>query len=78
MAWLAMRGCAWVNGVSQLHGAVSRRLFAGLFPRWPLAGGPDRACHQRRACADLGFARADALVDPAPLARIAGGATCRR
>ncbi len=35
MAWLAMRGCSWVNGVSQLHGAVSRRLFAGLFPRWP-------------------------------------------
>lgn len=35
MAWLAMRGCSWVNGVSQLHGAVSRRLFAELFPRWP-------------------------------------------
>jgi len=35
MAWLAVRGCSWVNGVSQLHGAVSRRLFAGLFPRWP-------------------------------------------
>jgi starch phosphorylase len=35
MAWLAVRGCAWVNGVSRLHGAVSRRLFAGLFPRWP-------------------------------------------
>ena len=35
MAWLAMRGCSWVNGVSQLHGVVSRRLFAGLFPRWP-------------------------------------------
>jgi starch phosphorylase len=35
MAWLAMRGCSSVNGVSQLHGAVSRRLFAELFPRWP-------------------------------------------
>jgi glycogen phosphorylase len=35
MAWLALRGCSWVNGVSQLHGAVSRRLFSGLFPRWP-------------------------------------------
>jgi len=35
MAWLAMRGCSWVNGVSQLHGVMSRRLFAGLFPRWP-------------------------------------------
>lgn len=35
MAWLAVRGSAWVNGVSRLHGAVSRRLFASLFPRWP-------------------------------------------
>jgi len=35
MAWLAVRGCGWVNGVSQLHGTVSRRLFAGLFPRRP-------------------------------------------
>ncbi len=35
MAWLAMRGCSHVNGVSRLHGEVSRRLFAGLFPRWP-------------------------------------------
>jgi glycogen phosphorylase len=36
MAWLALRGSSWVNGVSALHGAVSRRLFAGLFPRWPV------------------------------------------
>jgi starch phosphorylase len=35
MAWLAVRGSSWVNGVSRLHGAVSRRLFAGVFPRWP-------------------------------------------
>jgi starch phosphorylase len=35
MAMLAMRGCSVVNGVSQLHGAVSRRLFQPLFPRWP-------------------------------------------
>jgi starch phosphorylase len=35
MAWLAVRGCSWANGVSRLHGTVSRRLFAGLFPRWP-------------------------------------------
>ena len=36
MAWLAVRGCSRVNGVSQRHGDVSRRLFAGLFPRWPI------------------------------------------
>jgi starch phosphorylase len=35
MAWLAMRGCSSVNGVSQLHGHVSRELFAGLFPGRP-------------------------------------------
>lgn len=35
MAYLAMRGSGAVNGVSLLHGRVSRRLFAPLFPRWP-------------------------------------------
>jgi starch phosphorylase len=39
-AYLAIRGSSSVNGVSQLHGAVSRRLFAGLFPRWPDAEVP--------------------------------------
>jgi starch phosphorylase len=35
MAYLAMRGSGAVNGVSRLHGQVSRRLFLPLFPRWP-------------------------------------------
>ena len=35
MAYLAIRGSGAVNGVSQLHGKVSRRLFEQLFPRWP-------------------------------------------
>ncbi|MBN2163280.1 MAG: alpha-glucan family phosphorylase [Pontiellaceae bacterium] len=35
MAYLAMRGSGAVNGVSHLHGKVSRRLFQSLFPRWP-------------------------------------------
>ncbi len=35
MAFLAARTCARINGVSQLHGEVSRRIFQGLFPRWP-------------------------------------------
>jgi starch phosphorylase len=35
MAWLAIRGSGAINGVSRLHGKVSRRLFAPLFPRWP-------------------------------------------
>jgi len=36
MAYLAIRGSGAINGVSRLHGEVSRRLFAPLFPRWPL------------------------------------------
>jgi starch phosphorylase len=35
MAYLAIRGSGAINGVSRLHGGVSRRLFADLFPRWP-------------------------------------------
>lgn len=35
MAWLAIHGSGAVNGVSRLHGEVSRRLFQSLFPRWP-------------------------------------------
>ncbi|HFE47810.1 MAG TPA: alpha-glucan family phosphorylase [Chromatiaceae bacterium] len=35
MAWLAIHGSGAVNGVSRLHGEVSRRLFQALFPRWP-------------------------------------------
>lgn len=35
MAYLAVRGSGAVNGVSALHGKVSRRIFQVLFPRWP-------------------------------------------
>jgi starch phosphorylase len=35
MAYLAIRGCGAVNGVSRLHGQVSRKLFEPLFSRWP-------------------------------------------
>ncbi len=35
MAYLAIRGSRAVNGVSRLHGKVSRQLFQPLFPRWP-------------------------------------------
>jgi starch phosphorylase len=36
MAYLAVRGSGAVNGVSRLHGKVSRRIFMPLFPRWPV------------------------------------------
>ncbi len=35
MAYLGIRGSGSVNGVSRLHGQVSRRLFQQLFPRFP-------------------------------------------
>jgi len=35
MAFLAMRGSGMINGVSRLHGEVSRGIFQLLFPRWP-------------------------------------------
>ena len=40
MAYLAIRGSGAVNGVSRLHGSVSRRLFQNLFARWPEAEVP--------------------------------------
>ena len=40
MAYLAIRGSGSVNGVSRLHGRVSRHLFESLFPHWPAAEVP--------------------------------------
>ncbi len=43
MAYLATRGAGAVNGVSRLHGEVTREIFQPLFPRWPTAEVP--ICH---------------------------------
>jgi starch phosphorylase len=40
MAYLALRGSGRVNGVSKLHGEVSRQIFQPLFPYWPQAEVP--------------------------------------
>jgi len=40
MAYLAIRGSGAVNGVSQLHGNVSRHIFEPLFPKWPAVDVP--------------------------------------
>ncbi|MBV8054356.1 MAG: alpha-glucan family phosphorylase [Deltaproteobacteria bacterium] len=37
MAYLALHGSGAVNAVSELHGKVSRRIFAPLFNGWPLS-----------------------------------------
>jgi starch phosphorylase len=42
MAYLALRCSGHVNGVSRLHGEVSRRLFQPLFARWPRSEVPIR------------------------------------
>ncbi len=43
MAYLALRGSGFVNGVSRLHGRVSRRIFQDLYPSWPPAEVPVHA-----------------------------------
>jgi len=40
MAFLAVRGSGQINGVSKLHGKVSRHIFQPLFPRWPMEDVP--------------------------------------
>jgi starch phosphorylase len=35
MTYLAIRGSGAINGVSRLHGQVSRHIFRSFFPRWP-------------------------------------------
>lgn len=40
MAYLAIRGSSYINGVSKLHSAVSKELFSPLFPRWPITEVP--------------------------------------
>ena len=35
LAYLAAHTCSAINGVSRLHGQVSRRIFQALYPRWP-------------------------------------------
>jgi glycogen phosphorylase len=39
-SYLAIRGSGKINGVSKLHGKISRKLFAKLFKRWPIAEVP--------------------------------------
>jgi starch phosphorylase len=43
MAYLAVGGSGQVNGVSKLHGRVSRQIFQSLFPRWPREEVPIRS-----------------------------------
>lgn len=42
VAYLAIRGSGTINGVSRLHGEVSRKIFQPLFPHWPQSQVPIR------------------------------------
>ena len=55
MAYLALRGSGAVNGVSRLHGAVSRRLFGPLFPAVAGKRSADRTRDERGPCPYLGL-----------------------
>ena len=57
MAYLAVRGSGRVNGVSRLHGEVSRRIFQGSLSALAAVGGSGHPCHQRDSRAFLGFGR---------------------
>ena len=63
MAYLAARSCARANGVSELHGRVSRTIFAPLFPRWPEHEVPVTHVTNARARALVGLALGRPPVD---------------
>ena len=56
MAHMGLRLAQRANGVSLLHGQVSRGMFNELWPGFDHRRGADRLDHQRRARADLGGA----------------------
>ncbi len=73
MAYLAMRGSGAVNGVSRLHGQVSRHIFRASVPALAGARSAGRTRDQWRPRADLGLGRCrrsmDASLRQRPLAR---------
>ena len=55
MAYLAVRGSGAVNGVSRLHGKVSRHIFLPSVPALARGRSSHRTCDQRSPYANLGF-----------------------
>ena len=56
MTVLALKLSRHANGVSALHGQVSRRMWQPLYPEPARGGGADRPHHQRRPRPELGRA----------------------
>ena len=72
MAYLAIHGSGAVNGVSRLHGCVSRHIFAPLFPRWPEdevpVGHVTNGVHMPTWDSDAGRRALDGVLRQGPLA----------
>ena len=62
MTALAMRSSGAINAVSQLHGSVTREMFAPLWPDVDAADRPGQRDHERRARADLDGGRPGGAV----------------
>jgi glycogen phosphorylase len=63
MPVLALRTSAYRNGVSQLHGDVSRKIWSGLWPQLPDRRGADQFDYQRRARHDVDQCRMNSLYE---------------
>ncbi len=75
MTVLALRLCGFANGVSKLHGEVSRDMWTGAYGDRACVAGADRLDHQRRARADLDASAREAVLEGA--GRLAAGARVR-
>ncbi len=71
MTVLALKLSRHANGVSALHGAVSRRMWQPAVPGPPRGGGADRPHHQRRPRALLAGPPDEGPVRPPPRPRLA-------
>ncbi len=78
MAYLALRGSGAVNGVSQLHGKVSRSIFQPLFPRWPQDEVPIGHVTNGIHVANVGFSGFRRFVDQALRQRAVAGRDATR
>ena len=71
MAYLAIHGSGSVNGVSRLHGKVSRHLFEALFPRWPATKCPSGRSPTEFTCR-AGTRRQPTISGRRPVGKTAG------
>ncbi len=66
MTVLAIRLANITNGVSKLHGSVSRKMWKNIWPELPDAEVPIIVDHQRRPHPQLGVARHEPALRPLP------------